>query len=738
MPLKSYLIGPQQEGLENDIKPFFIPEDAYFNLEDAYVWRGRIRKRFGYSLIGGTDLNSRFRINVGTTNGAGVLAIVIAAATIPFSTYAIGQIFSLGTEVFTIDDITPGLNDLLDTGTATLNQFDASNGTLNITNILSPNTDVFFYPSLPVMGLLLREEATLNKETVIGFDSRFSYTFNGTSWSRLDTGALALWTGSNSQFFWSCNYRGSLPSITNFYVTNYVRADGIRYMVQSTSVWVQLTPQLDSGATRFLQSCRILLPFKDRLVAFNTLEIEGATDRTYFNRCRYSQNGDPIAIATSWLDDVSGRGGFVDAPTSEQIITAKFIKDHLVVYFERSTWELIYTGNQAFPFRWQQINSELGCESTFSVVGFDTAVLGIGNVGVHDCNGVNVVRIDEKIPDEVFNIHNGNDGPERVYGIRDYFNELVYWTFPDATNNPTFPTRVLLYNYRNSTWAFFNDSFTCFGYYQKLSDLTWATIPTKYPTWADWNVPWGSPLNQAAFPDIIVGNQQGFVSIINNDLAKNAQSLYIANMDAATQVITSINHNLVVGNFILIEEAVGITTIVDNIVVPINGIVFQVIAPITTNIFKIDAIFAGSYDGGGKITRISNIGIKTKQFNPGTPIGQQTKFAYVDFLIDRTPNGEVTLEYLIDTDSASIFGDDLDPGTLLGDSRLFTKPETNQIGQPKQQQIWHRYYVQAQSSFIQLFIFMNVDQMKDLTMSQQPFTLHAFIIYVAPTGRLIG
>jgi len=729
MALKSYLIGPQQEGLENDIKPFFIPEEAFFELQDAYIWRGRVRKRFGYNLIGSNDLNSRLRINIGTTDAAGNLA----ATPVPGNKFNIGQMFSVGTQIYTVYQNGAML------ATVGSGTFNTGTGQVTITGtITAALTDVFYYPSEPVMGLLLREEPTVNKETVIAFDTQFSYTFNGISWSRLDTGATATWTGTNKDFFWSCNYRGTSPNQTFFYVSNYIPTDGLRYINQLTSTWVQMTPQLNTGATRFLQTCRIILPFKDRLVTFNTIELEGITSVTYVNRCRYSQNGDPRADATSWLDDVSGRGGFVDAPTSEQIITAKFIKDHLIVYFERSTWELIYTGNQAFPFRWQQINSELGCESTFSVIGFDTAVLGVGNVGVHNCNGVNVVRIDEKIPDEVFKIHNGNDGPQRVYGIRDYFNELVYWTFPNATNAPVFPTRILLYNYRNNTWAIFNDSFTCFGYYQKLSDLTWATVPNTYATWADWNVSWGSPLNQGSFPDIIAGNQQGFVFILNSDLAKNSQSLYITNFDEPSQVITCINHNLIENDFILIEGSNGITTIVDNVVVSINGIVFQVKGPITSNTFKIDAIFDGTYTGGGKITRISNINIKSKQFNPGTPIGQQTKFAYIDYLLDRTPNGEVTLEYLIDTDSASIFSDDLDPGVILGDSRLFTKPETDQIGQPKQQQIWHRYYVQAQSSFIQIFIYMNITQMKNLSISQQPFTLHAFIIYASPTGRLIG
>lgn len=734
MVLKSYLIGPQTEGMQNNVKPFFLPEEAYFDLQDVYIWRDRVRKRFGYDLIGDNDLDSRLRINLGNTDGAGLISV-----TVPGIIFAVGQEFSIGTEIFTVNALGAPAT-LLDTGSASVKTFNTTTGALNITTAAFPNTPVFFYPGQPVMALLLREEATANVETVIAFDTQFAYIFNGISWNRLGT---TIWTGLNSNFFWGTNYRGSNPFETFFYVVNNIRADQIKYIPNGGSTaWVTIRPVLNSGGTaRFLDTCLVLLPFKDRLLAFNTQETEGISNRVYPNRVRYSQNGDPTNPATSWLDDVAGRGGFVDAPVSQQIITAQFIKDHLIVYFERSTWELIYTGNQAFPFRWQQINAELGCESSFSVIGFDTAVLGVGNVGIHNCNGVNVVRIDEKIPDEVYKIHNGNDGPARVYGIRDYFNELVYWSFPDADPTTVFPTRILLYNYRNNTWAFFNDSFTCFGYFQTLSNLTWATVQFKYPTWAAWEDPWNSGSFQTAFPAIIAGNQQGFVFQLDNDLPQNSQSLYITDMISGTQIITIINHNLKNGDYILFEDVVGITiTIITSsgpTVVPINGHVFVVIVK-SSNTIQIDDIFAGTYLGAGKVSRISNLSIQSKQFNPGTPIGQETRFSYIDFLMDRTNNGEVTLDYAIDTSPNGVFQDLIAPGVALGDSRLFTKIEDNEVNQQAQQQIWHRYFVQAQSEFIQLFFSMNDKQMKDLTISRSQFILHMYLIYVSPTGRLTG
>src|SRR4029077_9716800 len=65
--------------------------------------------------------------------------------------------------------------------------------------------------------------------------------------------------------------------------------------------------------------------------------------QSFQQRVRFSQNGDPTDTANGWLEDVPGRGGYIDAPTKEAIISAEFLRDRLIVFFERSTWELVYT-----------------------------------------------------------------------------------------------------------------------------------------------------------------------------------------------------------------------------------------------------------------------------------------------------------------------------------------------------------------------------------------------------------
>lgn len=152
-----------------------------------------------------------------------------------------------------------------------------------------------------------------------------------------------------------------------------------------------------------ITTARIIVQFKNRLVLLNTIEKVGGVDTQFKNRCRFSAVGNPLLgssgtvfTSVSFMSDLPGFGNAIDAATQEAIISAEFLKDRLIVYFERSTWELVYTGNQIYPFTWQKINTELGVESTFSVIPFDKTVLGFGNVGIHGCTGANVTRIDEK------------------------------------------------------------------------------------------------------------------------------------------------------------------------------------------------------------------------------------------------------------------------------------------------------------------------------------------------------
>jgi len=150
-----------------------------------------------------------------------------------------------------------------------------------------------------------------------------------------------------------------------------------------------------------------------------------------------------------------------------------------------------------------------------------------------------------------------NHGNKRVFGIRDFENQLVYWSepntddLPDAGQSLIYPNKILVYNYIEQSFSYFNDSFTCFGYYWiQPPDLTWGNADM---TWAEADFPWGAYEEQAQFQSVVGGNQQGFVEILMQDTF-NEDSLFISQITPATPLTTIVspNHNLLVGDFVKI------------------------------------------------------------------------------------------------------------------------------------------------------------------------------------------
>ncbi len=749
-----FFIAPYDEksGLQTDVKPWLVPDEAFSELENAYVFRGRVRKRFGSRWLGDNSLVSRFRVNVGVIAGgslAGNIRTILADAGF---TPAIGQAFSASNIVFTVWNPAPGAQQMLRTdGSLAPATYNLTDSSFNITATGLPNgTIVYFYPDLPVMGLLSYEQSTINDEFIIGFDTRYAYQYIG-GWERLATEATpgaAVWTGNDTQFFWSANWSGLNASDKVFYVTNFNENEPnfMRYFFGGS--WNNFRPQIDA-TPNFLNSARILVVFKNRLVALNTWEGPAAPlpGTNYPNRARFSQVGDPLS-ATSWRQDLPNKGNAIDASTTEAIITAEFVKDRLIVYFERSTWELVYTSNQAYPFTWQQINTELGAEATNSIIPFDKVCLGVGNVGIHACNGSNVERIDDKIPDEVFEIHNVDGGIERVYGIRDFFVEMVYWSLPDtdATADFPYPSRVLVLNYKTGTWAFNDDSITAFGYFQPTTGVTW---DSETVSWDD-SEGWDSGSVQSKFRQVIGGNQEGYTFICDAEETTNAAVLQITNLVVPVVApfnivtVTAINHNLRKQQYVYFQGITG----TGNLTL-INNKIFQIISTnFTANTFdflyKDDAnnILEGIYSGGGLISRVSQISITTKEYNFYAKDGRNAYVSKVDFMVDSTATGQIQVDFFVSTADTPLLQDSAGNGVLLGTGTLDTFPyiDTNPLVPAPVQfektaiRLWHPVYFQADGEVVQFQLILNDAQMRDVNIREDDFVLHAMCIYAQPTS----
>ncbi len=725
-----FLIAPYGTGLQNDIKPWLIPEDAFSDLQNLYVWRSRVIKRLGSSLLFGNNpsatnpqLISRLRVNLGPTDGSGNLS-----GNVPGAQFNQGQMFSIGNQIFTVPTTGAPVT-MLNTGSGT--------GTFDTTPVgmggmgdyvftgVTANTDVYFYPAQPVMGFaILQSNVAVNIERYIAFDTQFAYEFKSSvGWEQFISGPTT-WTGSDSDFFYSSMYRSVTSSDLALFTTNFVQADGIRYLTESDSIWHQLSVSYSASANTEIITALIVIQFKGRLLLFNTWENPGAVTPTqYPNRVRYSQIGNPTAT-DAWYDAANGyygKGGFIDAPTQQEIISAQIFRDRMIVYFERSTWELVYTNNEIQPFRWQNINIELGSESTFSLIPFDKGIMGIGAVGVHVTNGINVSRIDDKIPNYVFQISNANSGPQRVQGIRDYQNELTYWSVPvvDTVNpNIKYPNQMLVYNYKNDSWATWDDSITAFGYINFNNNLSWNQL-VSYP-WEDWETTWNEGSNQSRMIRVVAGNQEGYTFYMTRDVARCAGVLQITQISITNGIatITAMNHNLTNQQWVLLEYIQGSGTLSQ-----LNRNIFRILSTPTVDTFTIEVAVTGIYSGGGTIALVPQISLTTKQYNFFLEKGVNFSVSKMDFLVDRTAAGEVSVNILPST------------GGSTQELTLETSPY-NPVYYPYEQfqdQLWHSIYPQGTGSFLQFNITWNPDQMILPDISLEEFTLHSMMFYASPT-----
>lgn len=557
--------------------------------------------------------------------------------------------------------------------------------------------------------------------------------------------------------------------------------------------WVNFCPPLSEGTFSigdapaeiyYLVGARIIFPFKDRLIFFAPVVQTSSGSPIYLpDTIIFSQNGTPYytvsytndpdatidsptsssnvftsllvpssqtATAPSWLEDSVGFGGFLSANINQQIVSISPNDDVLMVGFdEYYQTRLTYTGNDALPFNFFLINAEMGTASTFSTINMDAGVITQSYRGFILSNQHQVQRIDLPIPSEVFEIKLDNNGTQRMTAIRDYQNEWIYFTYPSNQSSAVFPSKTLQYNYRDNSWAVFFESYTTYGSFRFQSGFTWQTVGLIYPSWEVWTDPWNGGVSTLLQPQVVGGNQQGFV-LVRGVGTGEGTSLYI--QDITNSVVTSPDHGLNNGDYITISGALGTVSS------EVNGNVFQ-ITYIDTDSFTLDPpLTAGlTYTGSGLITRYYRPFIQTKQFPTAWGMGRKTRLGTQQYLLTRTDDGQITLLIYLSQDDSTPFNDyPIVPepsgnNSLIYSTLLYTCPESTNLGltpanvnlntptASTQGQIWHRMNTSLLGDTVQLAFTLSDDQMSDSDKSLQisEIELHGFILDVNPSQLLV-
>lgn len=219
-------------GFETDKAPFLINNDAFPEINNAFVWRDRVKKKRGSSLLGRLQRNFTAMATGQTTDGAGaftgnLIAILGLEANSTFSTTGFSVI--IGADVFTDTNPATGVLTGSTGGTGTFNY---ATGDLTILGapINTAITVTFgYYPDLAVMGIRQFNQNFTGASTpdmvnfplYVFFDTKYSYLYTGTTGPFYDvnlffgTGAHFLWSGQDYQQFWTANYQGAMFATNN-------------------------------------------------------------------------------------------------------------------------------------------------------------------------------------------------------------------------------------------------------------------------------------------------------------------------------------------------------------------------------------------------------------------------------------------------------------------------------------------------------------------------------------------
>jgi hypothetical protein len=415
--------------------------------------------------------------------------------------------------------------------------------------------------------------------------------------------------------------------------------------------WVNFAPPLSNGnfsisdlpaAQYYLVGATLIYQFKDRLIFFGPIiQTSSANSQVYLkDTIIYSQNGTPYytstftkdpslsntvffpvlvplnqtATAPAYWGNQTGFGGFISAAIDQAIVSLGINEDVLIVQFSKSMARLIYSGNDIVPFNFFAINAEWGTLGTFSSVTMDQGVISAGTRGFVITGQTSSQRIDLEIPDNAFEIGLQNNGAQRICSQRDFINEWIYFTYvPDieddeAVTSDIFPSQTLQYNYRDNSWALFNESFTTYGTFRKATGYTWATVGNFFATWNDWTEPWNAGVFSQVQPQVIGGDSQGFVLFrdqgINEGTSLNILNISSpVNITGATQAnpaVLTANNSFVVGQQITITGVVGMTQL--------NGNTFTITAITPTTIsLNVDSTAFTPYISGGVATPIGTV-----------------------------------------------------------------------------------------------------------------------------------
>ena len=633
MSYNGYLISDYSTGYDRELQPWLLPNDAFTDLFDGFVYRGVTTKRDGYSGfangIKSTYTESRMVHQIAAVAPAtGAIDGANATYTWVLTTpVARGRVVITGSNpVQVLTD--NGIGGFTGPGTGTI---DYTTGAVSITFTLPPaiaSTVLLTYSyhqGLPVMGVM-NFYPTNNIRQLIVADTRYVNRYNPST-DRLDDIAAGTYNGGAKDFWSWVNYE-SAASAPRLLFANGVVGDVIQQYDGTTIA--NYAPTFAPGTL----NARQIFNNKDRLVLFQTIE----NGVLFPRRIRISGTGTNCDV----FDNTATGAGFIDIPDNTWFFGAAFNRDDIVFFTEAATWALKYTGNDVTPFALQKIDGSRGCAAAFSVISYLNRTMAASPRGLIICDGYQVDRMDNNIPGFTFNDIDGGNFSSCFAGFLDEDRD-VYTLYPsDGNIRPPLVAvgssdRILVSNFEEDNFCIYRIPLSCMGNFQGAFTLLWSdlTAANGFPNWDSLAAKFG---NWNAFPYdkgdpvAIGGGHKGEIWRLNDTESEdNPQKIRnITVINSQRLQITTDWNNYEVGDFISFEAVSGTTEVNDK-----QGQIVSIDTNFT--IFTVDfgQSFGGfsAYTSGGQASRCIPFEAVTKKLNPWIESDKKVRCGWIYFYV---------------------------------------------------------------------------------------------------------
>ncbi len=646
MNYEPFLIAPFATGLDTDVEPWQLPQDAFSDVINGHIRHGVIEKREGYTKLG--DIvhknGTNWDISAITQASPGVVTVTSTTGLTNGDIVEIRDVTGM-TELngnqYTIGNITPTTFELTNVNTT------------NFTAYIAGAGGVYLVPQDRVMGILQYIDSANIKE-VLAFDTKRACKFDPTNDQFVPLDNADIMSGGNLSYVWGDNWASTASTAAStLYRLYFTNGDalsgglnGIRYYNGGTTT-TSFAPVINSTTT--INGCKLLFAFRQRLVLLHTFE--GAN--TYPQRARWCQAQGP-SVTGGWDDNVPGKGGFVDAPTGDHIISAQFVQDVLIVYFTSSVWTLRPTSDPALPFKWDKINDFRSCDGKMTTEQFDRTVISAGIRGINATDGVGTQRIDERIEDFTDSAMN-DEHFGKVFAKRSFGNRRMWMLYPRIES--TEADSALIFDEESKSFSKYKIELNVLGHGGAGQDSSIVDFGDQTldqfadDTLTDFFFDEGSEI-------LLGGDRDGEIFVMEqggDDQEERFDATIINVTQASPGVIT------MTGNIGLSDgDVITISGIAAGSMVELNDREF-IVASKSGNTFELSGIDTSGYTAyvAGSAGTVRTVLADSIEFeltsaawNPWMSQGKQAQLGYVDLFMDTHPESKITVEFFTNNENS--------------------------------------------------------------------------------------